>query len=92
MSNIKSTPLENSKSTPISLSTQAARCNQYVSSQQIVELAIEKYKTKGGRGITFTDLLETGLAEDKGQAQDMLKYHLKKGTLFTLVAVRPQQY
>jgi hypothetical protein len=92
MSNIKSTPLENSKSTPISLSTQAARCNQYITSQQIVELAIEKYKTKGGRGITFTDLLETGLAEDKGQAQDMLKYHLKKGTLFTLVAVRPQQY
>lgn len=92
MSNIKSTPLENSKSAPISLSTQAARCNQYVSSQQIVELAIEKYKTKGGRGITFTDLLETGLAEDKGQAQDMLKYHKRKGTLFIVEAVRPQQY
>ena len=74
------------------MSAQAARCNQYVTSEQITELAVEIYKTKGGRGITFTDLLESGLAEDKAKAQDMLKYHKRKGTVFTFSARRPQQY
>jgi hypothetical protein len=92
MSDIKSTPLENSKSTPVALSTQVARCNQYVSSDEITKLAIERYKMNGRRGITYTDLLEAGFAEHKTQAQDMLKYHLRIGTLFTLEAKRPQQY
>jgi hypothetical protein len=61
-------------------------------SDEITKLAIEKYKTKGGRGITYSDLLETGLAEHKAQVQDMLKYHKRKETLFTLQASRPQQY
>ena len=92
MNDIKSTLLENPKSTPLALSAQVGRCNQYITSEQITELAVKIYKTKGRRGITFTDLLESGLAEDKAQAQDMLKYHKRKGTLFTLEAVRPQQY
>jgi hypothetical protein len=87
MSDITSTPLENSKSTPLALSTQVRRCNQYAQTK----LAIERYNTNG-RGITYTDLLEAGLAEHKSQAQDMLKYHLRNGTLFTLEAKRPQQY
>ena len=71
MSDNKNTPLENSKSTPVALSAQLCRCNRYVNAHEITKLAIEVYKTKGGRGITFTDLLESGLAEDKAQAQDM---------------------
>jgi hypothetical protein len=92
MSNIKSTPLENSKSTPLALSTQLGCRNKYLSSQQITEIAIEFYKMKGGRGITYADLLERGLAYHKRQAQDTLKYHFRIGTLFTLGDKRPQQY
>jgi hypothetical protein len=92
MSDTKSTPLGNSKSTPLALSAQVRRCNQYVNSHEITKLAIEVYKAKGGRGITFMDSLESGLADSKAQAQDMLKYHKRKGTLFTLSARRPQQY
>jgi hypothetical protein len=57
-----------------------------------MSLAIEAYKMKGGRGITYSDLLQMGLAYHKRQAQDVLKYHLRKGTLFTLGSKRPQQY
>src|SRR5918912_595807 len=92
MNDTDSTPLCNSKSTQLALSTQARRCNQYVSSDEITKLAVEIYKTKGGMGITYTDLLETGLAKRKEQAQDMLKYHKRKRTLFILKASRPQQY
>jgi hypothetical protein len=92
MSNIKSTPLENSKSTPIALSAQIGCCNHYVNAHEITTLAIEVYKAKCGRGITFMDLLESGLVDSKSQAQDMLKYHKRKGTLFILEARRPQQY
>lgn len=66
--------------------------NRYLSSHQITEMAIDIYKTKGGRGITYTDLLDRGFGLHKRQAQDMLKYHLRKGTLFTLEDRRPQQY
>jgi archaellin len=88
----KSTPLDNSKSTPLVLSAQLCGRNKYVNSKQIKELAIEIYKAKGGRGITYTDLLETGLAVHKKHAQDMLKYHVRTGTLFILENRRPQQY
>jgi hypothetical protein len=74
------------------LSAQVGCCNHYVNSHEITKLAIEVYKAKGGRGITFTDLLESGLADSKAQAQDMLKYHKRKGNLFTLESLRPQQY
>ena len=79
-----SKPLENSKSTLLSLSAQICFRNLYVTSYQITKLAVETYKKKGGRGITYTDLLEKGLTVNKKQAQDMLKYHFRKETLFTL--------
>jgi hypothetical protein len=66
--------------------------NLYVSSRQITEMAIDIYKTKGGRGIIYTDLLDRGFSLHKRLAQDVLKYHLRKGTLFTLEGRRPQQY
>jgi hypothetical protein len=92
MIDTESTRLKNSESTPLTLSAQVGQCNRYVNSDEITKLAIEVYKTKGGRGITFTDLLERGLAGNKAQAQDMLKYHKRKRTLFILEALRPQQY
>lgn len=55
-------------------------------------MALDTYKTKGGRGITYADLLDRGFGLHKGQAQDILQYHLRKGTLFTLEDRRPQQY
>jgi len=85
-------PLANSKSTPLTLSLRLCHRNRYINSHQIKEIAIDTYKTKGGRGITFTDLLERGFGLHKRQAQDMLKYHSRKGTLFTLQDRRPQQY
>lgn len=62
----KSTPLCNIKSTHLALSAQSYHRNKtYASSRQVRELAIEIYKTKGGKGITYTDLLETGFAKHK---------------------------
>lgn len=88
-----STLLGNTKSTSLALSTQlCCRNKKYVSAEQVRELAIEIYKTKCGRGITYTDLLENGVANHKEHAQDMLKYHLRTGTLITLGNKRPQQY
>jgi hypothetical protein len=55
-------------------------------------MAIDIYKRKRGRGITYTDLLDRGFSLHKGQAQDILQYHLRKGALFTLEDRRPQQY
>ena len=89
---VNSTRLENSKNTLLSLSAQICFRNRYVTSGQITKLAVETYKMKGGRGITYTDLLEKGLTVNKKQAQDMLKYHFRKETLFTLDDKRPQQY
>ena len=54
-------------------------------------MAIDIYKMRG-RGITYNDLLDRGFSLHKKLAQDMLKYHLRKGTLFTLEDRRPQQY
>ena len=89
---VNSTRLENSKSTLLPLSTQICFRNCYVTSDQITKLAVETYKMKRGRGITYIDLLGKGLTVHKKQAQDMLKYHFRKETLFTLEDKRPQQY
>jgi hypothetical protein len=66
--------------------------NLYLSSRKIKEMAIDIYKTKRGIGITYTDLLERESSLHKGQAQDILQYHLRIGTLFTLENRRPQRY
>jgi hypothetical protein len=91
MTDTKSTPIVNSKSTPLALSSRLGRNSQYVSSDEITKLAINVYKNNGGRGITYTYLIEAGLTDSKAKAQDM-KYHKRKGTIFTLQSLRPQQY
>ena len=55
------------------------------------KLAFDKYK-KNGKGITFNDLLSTGLVSNKKQSQITLKHYRNKGTLFTISAHKPQQY
>jgi hypothetical protein len=42
-------PLANSKSIPLTLSLRLCHRNRYISSHQIKEIAIDTYKTKGGR-------------------------------------------
>jgi hypothetical protein len=58
---------------------------------QIEKLAVDKYK-KNGIGLTFNDLLSTGLASNKKQSQITLKHYHRNGTLFTISAHKPQQY
>jgi hypothetical protein len=63
----------------------------YIHSWKIIELATDKFK-KTGKGITYKDLMEAGISIHKNHAQDILKYHLGKGDIFTLKDKRPQQY
>jgi hypothetical protein len=63
----------------------------YIHSSTIIELATDKFK-KTGKGITYKDLMDAGIAIHKDHAQDILKYHLRKGNIFTLKDKRPQQY
>jgi hypothetical protein len=67
---------------------------QNVRSSEIEQLALEKYQ-KNGSGITFVNLIESGLATSKSKAQAMLKYHSNRSlVLFTIPDKRtkPQQY
>jgi hypothetical protein len=63
----------------------------YIHSSKIIELATDKFK-KTGKGITYKDLMDAGIAIHKRHAQDVLKYHLRKGDIFALKDKRPQQY
>lgn len=64
---------------------------RYSNSQEIISLAIDKFK-KNGKGITYDDLLSSGLSQHKNQGQRTLKHYLQKGILFTLSDSRPQRY
>ena len=64
---------------------------EYVRSNEIHNLAVEKYH-KNGKGITFNDLLLSGISKTKIQAQLKLKNCLKNQVLFTLQDHKPQQY
>jgi hypothetical protein len=66
-------------------------CKSYIHSSTIIELAADKFN-KTGKGITYKDLMQAGIVVHKNHAQDVLKYHLRKGDIFTLKDKRPQQY
>src|SRR5918992_1319217 len=66
-------------------------CKSYIHSSTIIELAADKFE-KTGKGITYKDLMDAGIVIHKRHAQDILKYHLRKGDIFTLKDKRPQQY
>ena len=89
---VKNTPIQIRKITPLTLVTHLKPHRNYVCSDQIIQLAIEKYRTKGGKGITYRDLLDVGFVQHKKQAQETLKYHLRKGDLFILRRNRPRQF
>jgi hypothetical protein len=63
----------------------------YNFSYSITDLAAGKFR-KIGRGIIYKDLMDAGLVIHKDQAQEVLKYQLRKGNLFTLGDKRPQEY
>jgi hypothetical protein len=63
----------------------------YIHSSTIIELATDKFK-KTCKGITYKDLIDAGIAIHKNHAQGILKYHKRKGDIFTLRDKRPQQY
>jgi hypothetical protein len=63
----------------------------YNFSQSITDLAVVKFR-KTGKGLTYKCLMDAGVAIHKRQAQEVLKYQLRKGNLFTLKDKRPQEY
>jgi hypothetical protein len=67
------------------------RSRSYTQASRITELAIDKFR-RTGSGITYKDLMETGIVIHKKQAQDVLKYHFRRKNLFSLADRRPQQY
>jgi hypothetical protein len=67
------------------------RRRRYTRAQEVEQLAVRKYENNG-KGVTFNDLLSSGLAEHKEQAQITLKHCLEKQVLFTISNHKPQQY
>jgi hypothetical protein len=63
----------------------------YRNSKEIENIAV-KYYRHSGKGITVAFLLEKGVFNRKRQAQNALKYYFRRGVLFTLANIKPQQY
>ena len=89
--NVNSSPLTNGKHSPLVLEARDFVPKSYTNSNQIIDIAIDEYK-KCGRGLTYASLLDRGQAKNMRQAQNILKYHLRRGALFTLSDKRPQMY
>jgi len=85
-------PLSNDRNIPQTLEAQHSVHRLYTNSKQIIDIAINEYKIGNGKGITYMTLLEKGIAKSKKQAQSILKWHLKRETLFTVSDYRPQKY
>jgi hypothetical protein len=87
------TPLTNSKNTQLAVRIQSTTRHSriYTHSSEIVDLCMDKFK-KTAKGITYKDLITSGIVYHKKQAQDTLKYHRIKGVLFTVTDSRPQHY
>jgi hypothetical protein len=79
----KNVPIDHKQNVPIA--------REYVRSNEVQELAVEKYR-KNGRGITFNDLISRGIAKTRRQAQRKLKNSLNNKVLFTIQHHKPQQY
>jgi hypothetical protein len=90
--NTKNTPLTNPKNIPLVLRVQNNIPRSYTNSVLIADIAIDEYKLHNGKGLTYVSLLGRGLARSKRKAQNMLKYNLRNGTLFTISDKRPQVY
>ena len=92
-------PIASSKNIPLAILAQYygglvgdyRRRRRYTRAERIEKLAIEKCR-KNGKGITFNDLLHSGLASNKKQSQITLKHYHRNKILFTVSAHKPQQY
>jgi hypothetical protein len=95
----KNIPIDFGQNIPLALSRQHLprhsirdqNKRRYNKSQTIETVAVNQYK-KNGKGITYRDLLPTGIASNKTQAQVTLKHCLARKILFTLGNCKPQQY
>jgi hypothetical protein len=92
----KNIPIGSSGNIPLALLGQCdyggyKKRRRYIRAQEIEQLAVKKYKGNG-KGMTFNDLLTSGLAMHKEQAQITLKHCLEKQVLFTISNHKPQRY
>jgi hypothetical protein len=95
-SSSKNAPVSQLANIPLRVLAQCGtRCydikRRYTRIQEVDTLAVRKSKTNG-RGITFEDLIISGLAKHKSQAQNTLKRCLAKRVLFVIEEHKPQQY
>lgn len=90
----ENSPLANRENSPLHLV--GPGCNsrdrrRYTKARQIVQLAEDKY-SRTGAGITYRDLIISGIATHKRQAQETLKRFKRKKFVFAVGDHRPQQY
>src|SRR5919198_593658 len=88
---LKAATAEVGKNIPVAYKQNVPIAREYIRSKEVQQLAVEKYH-KNGKGITFNDLLLSGISKTKIQAQLKLKNCLKNQVLFTLQDHKPQQY
>jgi hypothetical protein len=84
---------EHEKIVPTAQLVQVRSRRRYIKAKQTEALAVEKVRKNWSDGITITDLVTSGIAKNKKQAQRMMKYYCKeKKILFTLRRQCPQKY
>src|SRR5215212_3481173 len=88
---MKSDPKIILENVPIAHKENVPIAREYIRSNEIHELAVQKYR-HNGKGITFNDLISRGITKTKAQAQRKLKYCLKNRVLFIIYDHKPQQY
>jgi len=84
-------PLGSGENIPLTLVGQCFPRRRYTKSEEINHLAINHYR-RTGNGITFENLLSSGLAHHKEQARTTIKHCIEKKVLFAPRKLRPQQY
>jgi Protein of unknown function (DUF3179) len=89
-------PLDRALNTPLRILVQSDRVSckskrRYTKAHQVRAVAVEKFK-RSGTGITFEDLISSGLAPHKSQSQDTLKRCHRKNILFVIENLKPQRY
>jgi hypothetical protein len=95
----KNIPIDSGQNIPLALLGQCVTNNidkskrqrRYNKAQVIETIAVSQYR-KNGKGITYKDLLSSGVASNKEQARVTLKYCVGRNILFTLGNYKPQQY
>jgi hypothetical protein len=95
----KNIPIDSGQNIPLAQSRQCItkysgnnqKQRRYNKVQTIEAVAVSQYR-KTGKGITYRDLLSSGVAINKTQARVTLKHCITRNVLFTLGNYKPQQY